>query len=267
MLSKMSTKSIETSFAILGFNPFHAQVYLSCMRFGKSSASSIAKQVTLPRSSVYGILRDLVQSGLISEIKEETKLIFSAAPPAYVQLLLKTKAMQVQEVDKKLNQLLPTLTQAYQSSLPQTPKTQFFQGEDGLRTTLYDNLTAQEVFVICEGNTKGQVSLTEDPAYLKAYIHETIIRGIHTKELLQHTPATLEYQQTYASEKHQIILVPQNPNQIVKHVDKYLYTNKIAYVSHDNLVGVIIEDETLSALEKSQFEKLWQFYTNKNDTQ
>jgi hypothetical protein len=77
--------------------------------------------------------------------------------------------------------------------------------------------------------------------------------------LLEDSSASREYLKRYGSKKHQIVITPKVRTKALKHVDKRIY-NKVAYISHDSKVGVIIEDESLANYERILFEQLWQKY-------
>jgi len=161
----------------------------------------------------------------------------------------------------ELSSKLPQLKALFESHKPQFPKVRFYEGEGGLKTVYFDALSAPEILIICQGSPKTQTSLKDDPQYLKDFIRECALRKIPTRELLEDNPAVREYQKKYGSKIHQIIITPRNPRTRFGHVDKHIYEDKVAYISHDHLVGVIIEDETLASSERALFEVLWKYYT------
>lgn len=262
MLSEKTTKVINKCLKDLSLSTDHACVYLASLVLGSSPASLIAKQTGLPRSTTYGLLRDLAKIGLISEVKEETKIIFTPTPPERLIELVKQKQNELKLTADNLDVELPKLLDVFNSNQAHFPKVRFYQGEAGLKTVYYDSLTADEILYLCQGTDKNQQSRDQDPQYLKDYIEELLARKIKTRELLQDNPISREYQKDYNSQINQIVIIPKNPENKFDHVDKYIYQNKIAYVSHDNLIGVIIEDETLAQNERLQFEALWDYYKN-----
>ncbi len=235
-------------------------MYLACLEEGSAPASHIAKRSKVPRSTTYGLLDDLVKQGLISCVTVENTKHFTSESPERLHLLLSEKASEVDRNLGKLSKDLPFLSVLHRSHEPQFPKVRFFEGEGGLETVYYDALKSDEILIICQGSADVQKSFHADPNYLKDFIEQVESRKIPTRELLEENPAVREYKEKYASANHEIVIMPSNPQTAFGHVDKQIYMNKVAYISHDNLVGVIIEEETLAEHERAQFEALWGYY-------
>lgn len=253
--------SLENVFEKLNLSPEHARVYQASLESGPSPASSLAKKAQVPRSTCYGLLYDLTKKGLVSSVKDETKKIFSPAPPERLRGLLAEKEADLRRELVETSKQLPQLKTLFESHKPQFPKVRFYEGAEGLKTVYYDALSADEILVICQGSPKTQTSLKDDPQYLKDFIRECASRKIPTRELLEDNPAVREYKKKHGSGVHQIIITPRNPKTRFGHVDKHIYQDKVAYISHDNLVGVIIEDQTLAESERALFEALWNYYS------
>lgn len=254
--------SLKNVFEKLNLSPEHALVYWACLESGPSPASVLAKRAKVPRSTCYGLLYDLIKKGLVSSVKEETKKIFSPAPPERLPDLLRKKEKSLEREAAEILNRLPQLRTMFESHKPQFPKVRFYEGAEGLKTVYYDALSASEILVICQGSPHTQTSLKDDPSYLKDFIRECALRKIPTRELLEDNPAVREYSKKYGSKTHQIIITPRNPKTRSGHVDKHIYQDKVAYISHDNLVGVIIEDGTLAESERALFEVLWKHYSS-----
>lgn len=260
--------SVKNIFRELKLSDEHAQVYLACLESGTAPASLIAKKARLPRSSVYYLLEDLVKIGLVSLIEGEGKKIFMPAPPQVLTDLTSQKQKSLQNYIQRFELELPKLQSLFARKQPQFPSVSFFQGEAGLKTVYYDALAASEILIICQGSSSIQTSLADDPQYLKDFIRECTLRKIPTRELLQDTPAAREYQKKYQSRTHQIIithLTSHFPPPKFGHVDKHIYQAKLAFIAHDSLVGIIIEDETLFQSERVLFETLWKYYQDKKN--
>lgn len=254
---------LEDVFKQLNLSPEHARVYQASLESGPSPASSLAQKAKVPRSTCYGLLYDLIRKGLVSSVKTETKKIFSPESPERLKDLVAEKEKEIERNLEALSRDLPSFETIFESHKPQFPKVRFYEGEDGLKTVYYDSLSADEILIICQGSPETQTSLKDDPSYLKDFIKECALRKIQTRELLEDNPAVQEYKKKYGSKIHQVIITPRNPETRFGHVDKHIYQDKVAYISHDNLVGVIIEDQTLAESERAGFEVLWNYYLTK----
>lgn len=180
--------------------------------------------------------------------------------PQRLQAILSQKQKEIQAYEEQLILSIPELLTVYNSHQQVSPKVKSYIGEEGLKTIYYDSLNAKEILCICQGSDGNQQALSMDPQYLKDFIEETIIREIPTKEILEDTPTVREYEKRYQSKVHQIFISPKVTKGSFMHVDKNIYGDKVAYISHDNLVGILIEDKTIARYESQQFEILWNFY-------
>lgn len=257
MLSQSSTKLLENAFFLLGLTSDHARVYLACLTSGISPVSYLAKQAGSPRSTTYNLLSDLNKIGLVSRVKDESKLLFSASSPSQLQELLNQKHTQVQKSEESVAGLSTQLTQLYTASPAVHPKVRFYEGAGGLDTVYQHALLAKEIAIVCQGSPDIQTSLAEDPPYLKKFIEDVMFGEIKTREILEDNPAVSEYKEKYASDLHEMMIIPKSSANRFGHVDKHIYGNFVAYISHDTKVGIIIEDVTIASHERSQFDLLW----------
>ncbi|MBN1331902.1 hypothetical protein JW978_03390 [Candidatus Dojkabacteria bacterium] len=257
MLSKISTDIVLESFKDLALTSEHADIYIALLKNGPNPASIISKITKIPRSSCYDYLYELIEIGLVSSVRAETKKVFMPASPEQLKFLIQQKYLQSQHYFHSLENNLSELRTIFSSHQPNFPSVRFFEGESGLKTALHDSLSADEVFVICQGSSV-QSGHENNPKYLRDYLREFKLRRIKSKKIIEDTPAGKEYKKKFGSEFVKVKLLPKRTVEKVGHVDKLIYGDKICYIAHDNLVGVIIQDETLAAHEKLLFEDLWE---------
>lgn len=256
-MSKMLTEILKKAFLNLGLKEEHLKVYAANLSLGSSGAGGISKKSLLPRSTAYLILEDLKKFGLVSQAKTESKIIFTPENPKQILSLLEGKEKSINDSKDAILESLSVLEAEYFGNKPKFPKVRFYEGAGGLKVVYYDCLSAPELLVLCQGSFYVETSLKDDPQYLKDFIEEAASRRLKCRELLEDTPATREYKKKYESETDLIRLLPSISQNKIGHVDKHIYDGKIAYISHDNLIGVIIEDRSLYEAEKAIFEVLW----------
>jgi len=247
-------------FKTLNLTEDHSRVYYVCVEKGSCPASTIAQNAGVPRSTCYSLLEDLIDLGLVTSTKVETKTLFSPESPEKILTLLRQKEQQIQEQSSGLLKNISLLVNLYESHKPDFPGVKFYQGAGGLKALYFDSLSADEILVVSQGSAEVQDSYAKYPDYIKAFVDECLLGQVKTRAILETTPAAIEYQKLFPSEKNQVILIPSNLKTHFGHVDKCIYEDKISYISHDNQVGILIQDETLAMHEKAQFEYLWEHF-------
>lgn len=261
MLSHLPTNKLINIFKTLDLDTEHTLTYLANLKLGEASASSIAKETKLPRSSTYYLLEDLSKAGLVSVIEGETKKMFAAVEPDVIQHLLEESRAEVKYKQEELSTILPDLENLHLSGKGNFPKVSFYKGVSGLKKVLYDCFSAKIVRAYCNEILSDEKSIEDEPDYLIDFVEQIKFRNMRLKEIIYDNKVNREYAKRFRSDKHQMLIIPPGENVKFKHVDKQIYDNKIAYISHDNKIGVIIEDETLASAEISQFEDMWRLYS------
>ncbi len=109
MLTIMGENSKEEMLEELGLTKNDSKVYLTLLREGTSTITTIAKKSGLYRPNVYGAIDRLKSRGLVSEYIENTSRKFKAADPSALAAVL-------QEKELKLKSILPQFHLDYQLS-------------------------------------------------------------------------------------------------------------------------------------------------------
>jgi len=256
MLSKLSTEILEAPFGILNLTANHASVYLSLLELGEAPASNIAMMSKLPRSTTYLLLSELKKSGLVSENDGTGKKYFTPVSPERLKDLLDEKAREIRRIDLDLRTNFAVIETLFENHRSSFPKVRFYEGENGLKTVYFDSLWAAEILTIGRGD--GEMFDPETaPGFVKEFIRELTEREISVHEIIEETPAALDYAKRYKTETHEIAMMPKAQRGAPAHSVKHIYADKIAYISFDHLTAVVIENAALAEGERSTFELLW----------
>ena len=74
-------KDSKSSLEYLGFKPKEAQIYLALLELGEASVVQIAKKTGIKRTTVYNILPDFINRGIItSAVRKKRKVYFIEDP-------------------------------------------------------------------------------------------------------------------------------------------------------------------------------------------
>lgn len=243
-------KTLET-LTNLGLEENEAKVYLVCLNLGPSSVLNIAREVKIPRTTVYLILDSLISKKLIEKTVKGKKKRFSAAPPEYFIGLLEKKEKKLSLAKKKLLATLPLLQSL--KAKPGRPKVRYYEGIEEIKDIYEDSLQAKEILVFCLCQEAYEIM----PEYIDKYCTRVIRRMIKTKEIVSDSKADKEYQRKFSTPRNIIKCIPKK---FITSTDKLIYGHKVAFISYvkGKMIGVIIEDEEITKHERKQFEFMWQ---------
>ena len=90
------------------------KVYLACLSLGNPKVHEISKKSELIRTTCYGILKSLIEKGLISTVLKNNITHYHATTPRQLLDILDEKK-------KKINSILPKLEQMKKLN-PKNPK-------------------------------------------------------------------------------------------------------------------------------------------------
>lgn len=233
-----------TALRELGLSEHEGSAYLSLLKLGGSTASVVAKDIGLKRTSAYALLRSLAQKGLVTLYYRKSKQFYYAEKPervlAHFQKRLQTfenliptletlSKKQAQHVGIRFIETLPELKKFYRSVL-----------ED------YKN---KHYYII--GDLKGWENL--DPEFFIQYRKDRGKANVRTQILLTNTSKSVN-----PDDKKLLREVKFLPKKYLFKSTIDIYKDKILIVSPElSSLAVVIEIPAMTDIFKSIFTMLW----------
>lgn len=230
-------------FRLLGLSQREEKVYLSSLQAGSKTANDIAIISRLPRTTVYDLLKSLIEKGYMSYVIKSGVKYFEATDPS--KLINKIK-----EMEKIANAILPDLI-SIKGKKEEKASVEMYEGFEGLKTMIDDILnTGKELYTI--SSTKDLIEKL--PFYFPNYMAKRIKVKISIKLITERTEETKKLKQKDKKELRETRFLP-----IRKDLKNaiFIYGNKIALFNLENPSGVIIKDRSLNSTFKEIFSLLW----------
>ncbi len=128
-------KELEQSLSLLGLKPQAQKVLISLIELGNSPAAPIATKLSLPKSTVYDALEELVSNSLVVEFSGEQGKVFSIADAARLAELHQQRMKELQDAQT-------TFLHFMENHASETgtfkPKIKFYSGISGMRQAFRD---------------------------------------------------------------------------------------------------------------------------------
>lgn len=248
---------IENTLKSLGFDEDDTKTYLLLLKTGSLTAGKLAKNMGVPRSSLYGYLKRLTDHGLINESLKSGIKIFTAEPPEKVTLLFSKKIDELEKNKQDYLKLLPLLPK--QSEKMAAPKLQIFEGTEGLRQALKDMLLYYDIETQAFWPQKKMVEVLGSDFFW--YLNKERIKNrLHTRAIWPTTQLVDIKQHPYfgVGEKflREIRLAPKT---VDFQMGYWIYGRKTVFISSQKeSFGFVIESQELAQTLKTQFEMIWQ---------
>lgn len=120
--------NIETALKQYGLSPEQISVYVFLIQNGDETPFSISKETRIPRTTVYRILEDLRNIGIITIFKKNNIAYYTAENPRRLLERLKEKEAAVTDI-------IPTIDTLFKN-MGNVPQARLYVGQNGARTGL-----------------------------------------------------------------------------------------------------------------------------------
>jgi len=133
----------------IGLTDGEVKVYDALLEIGEATRAKLVKKSGVSASKIYDVINRLSEKGLVSSVRKQGTLHFSAAEPGRLQDFLEQKEMEITKEKQLIAAMMPSLTARYKKTEEGTD-IEVFYGWEGLKT----------VFLGLEGSmSKGDESL------------------------------------------------------------------------------------------------------------
>ncbi len=113
-----------------GLTPTETKAYLALLKLGEATVPEVVKKTGLHKPNAYNALNSLEKKGLVSQIRKEHKLFYSALNPEKLFGILESKK-------EDLNSIFPVLKQFYHAKKTKR-EVNILSGREGLKTIFRD---------------------------------------------------------------------------------------------------------------------------------
>ena len=236
----------------LGLSSEEAKVYLSIVELGGGYVSTIAKKAGINRVACYHTLGKLLDKEIISCLEKNNVKFFTIENVRII-------ADKQRELLKKAEKLVPELSAMVNKSAYK-PKTQYYEGVNGIKHIFEDTLTTKNELL---GYTNlANLPKILPPEYLRNYASRKMNLKIKTRMLSPISDDGLKYLNRYYPEdfdRNLVEILFVNPKQFPFEYEINIYDNKVAIISlnPDEIIGLLIESNIYANTERAIFNLSW----------
>jgi len=237
-----------TIFKKLGLNDKEIKIYLALLEYGAISVRGLANITNINRGTVYDVLKNLQNIGLVSFFHQKTKQQFVAEDPEKLLKFTEDREREILKTKEDLKNIIPELNSLTQKGVSK-PVTKFYEGKSGIKSILEDILEFQEkddeYYIYSATNSSDDINQAY-PNFTKDRIRKKIkVKAISLAE--GGKLSGLDERKWLGTNDESATFI-------------IIYQNKCAFISRDlrnNPVGVIIENTMIYETQKIIFLQLW----------
>lgn len=258
----MDIQQLGTTLQGAGLSEKAALVYAATLELGVAFPSKIAEQTKLNRTTVYKILEDLSIKGLITELERGKKLSYQIEKPAKLIQFARNQVRLSEERLKLTENFLPEIEGLY-AGIPMKPRVRFFEGKAGILAVYEDHVSEKRPYdMVSFSNVEKLISQLPE-RFVADYIKKKQRIGISTRAIFPETEFSRNYDKyVYRGVEKKYLVQARfiSENSFPYNGDLTVYgNNKVSIINFekDVLIGLIVEDVTISGMMRMIFEMAW----------
>ncbi len=172
---------LEQIFKEFDLSEKEAEIYLCLLEHGAKNATPLAKDLGLPRATLYGHLEKLKDAGFVIDALQNNVKVFTAEHPEKLNLLYKQKLDNMHITQQQFEKTLPELI-AKAGSKNLKPRLQYFENRNALHNMLNDILLYENIEVFSFWPVQSMIAaIGED--YLTYFNIARIRKNINLKAI------------------------------------------------------------------------------------
>lgn len=248
---------LDTIFEKFDLKREHSDVYLALLENGVMPAGKLAKHLNIPRSTLYGLLDDLAQNGLVLQNEKSNVKLWQAVAPETIQTILNDKINDLEKTRSDFENMIENLKQSQKTDFL-SPKFHYFEGVEEMKIMLKDVLLYNNMQTELCWPVKDLIKVVGQD-FLHEFNKKRIRSGIHIKVIWpKEKTGDIEKDIFLAPGKEVKREVRIAPEGVDFSMGYWAYGNKVMFMSSkkENF-GFVVESRELRQLMKTQFEVLW----------
>ncbi len=229
----------------LGISDKEARVYLAALELGTASAKEISIKAGIQRTHFYDLSRQLIEMGLLRQVAEGKKAMFTATDPEMLVSLQQQKA-------RELERILPQL-KAIQNNSEEKPKISYYQGVAGINQINADTLNYKTEIVAF---TTPRFASIKDKKFGEEYIKNRCKSGNKVRVIGEMSTELMALKQRDGQDLRETRLLPKDT--FSSEIEIGVYGHKTCIIDYKNEFGFIVEGKEIAKTLKNIFEIVWQ---------
>ncbi|NDF12418.1 MAG: hypothetical protein EB060_06375 [Proteobacteria bacterium] len=250
---------LEELFSSLGLDRDQTSIYFHLLENGSATAGVLAKKIPVPRATLYYMLQQLTDKGIIIRSLKFGVRTFTAQHPQKIMQLFQQKVDLYSQQREKFKLLMPELEHKMAKHYFR-PTFQIYEGEQGIQNALRDTILYRDVETLSFWPLKVMTEIAP-PAFFDYLNRERVAANNSLRALWpeNYTDIDLKKFHFFGASKELKRTVRIAPAGIDWSMGYMVYANKVLFISsRHEMFAFIVESADLAAVQRVQFEFMWQ---------
>lgn len=233
----------------LGLSAKSNAIYQALLELGEATVKELALTSKLDRTTIYDVLSDLEQRGLVYKTEEKKVLRFYPHSP-------KNLLIELQQKENKLKELLPELIDLHRTS-GKVPVVRIYSSQQDL-LKLYDSLLEIKGLTSYDIICSEQDWLQMNPSFFKEYKKRRAKLGIRTRLIMETSMAAEARKEQQGKTLSEVKLLPPAFSPLVFSAGCYILPDRVVFVSYrKEHVAMEIFSKEITSFMQNIFNFMW----------
>lgn len=243
----MAKKDLEMVLKEIGLNGNEAKVYLASISLGPTTVLRIARHANLKRTTVYSVIDELKQKGLMRIDLKGFKQLYSAEDPKKLDGVLKQR-------EKAFSAVLPEFEALYnyQGKGSEIKYYEGFEAIRGIYNMLITDARPGDDYLVISDQEKWY---TQDPDFFQGFMERRAKLKLNIRMLLRDSPITREHKK-FSKNYNLSIKILDRKSEFKTDIvitPQHLF---IQQMTHE-IVALVIDNPPIIDTHRELFELLW----------
>lgn len=241
----------------LGFNAYEIKIYLHLLSSGEQSASVVARKLSVPRSTVRGILDKMCEKGLVTKLFKKNIQFYYCKSPDSLLAKLEREIKQRERALEMVKESLPHLQGLFDKSKI-IPRVQYYEGIhqviEAFNNTLFTEGIEEILSITSYTFLRNPLIKRNDDEF---YIPMRVKKGIKLRLIVGQTDDKAKRVGSNPKELRERRFLPPKyelPGTFYIHGDSVLYFS----ADKGEYMAVNIESAMMASTMKMLFEFMWE---------
>ncbi len=251
----MDLEKLKENLKSLDLNEKEADIYLFLVRNGSKSSTQISKGISIPKTTIYRQIENLIKKGLVVVDKSERGDVFEAITDS-LKFTIIDKYEKIKDVYNNIETLEAEIKIIKNQKVPST-SIKMYEGIDGLKQIVWNTLKANDTMYVYTNANRNKLFGRK---WFGKYLEEFTLRN-KTEKVIEVKKDFNKYPYDEYEVYPKFL-----KNTEIKFVDEIrikgeimIYNDVYAMFNFENdkYWGFELHDESFVSVQRSIFEKLW----------
>jgi HTH-type transcriptional regulator, sugar sensing transcriptional regulator len=239
---------LENIMQNIGLTTKEARIYLAALEIGSNPVSIIAKKAKINRVTAYDIIEKLAKRGLMTSFTRAKVKYYTAADP---ELVVEDFKKKVTDLDGALPQLKHLKGEVKKTAVMS------YEGIEAIKNIYKEALSTNQEILMYSNIAELE---SHWPSFMEDFERRRMNYEIPLK-LIAAKNSRGHFMQEYDDEfQRKTCLISKEPHAVESHI--ILFDHKVAMISTQSSVGVVIEDEAIASAQRALFHINWEMLSN-----